>query len=117
MDDRFIKISDFKKAKRKAWIREKYQKAKSFVTGNKEILIVAIPAAGAVGKMLVKSVSKHFSLKQEEHLKNEYCYDRSLGHYWGLKRKLSNSEWIQIDNRKKNGERLADILDDMKVLK
>lgn len=117
MDDRFIKVADFKKAKRKAWVREKYQKAKSFVVGNKEILIAAIPVAGALAGKMIKSISKHSSLKKEEHLKNEYCYDRSLGHYWELKRKLSNSEWIEIDKRKKKGERLANILDDMKVLK
>ena len=117
MDDRFIKVADFKKAKRKAWIREKYHKTKTFVGDNKEILIAAIPVAGALAGKMIKSISKHSSLKKEEHLKNEYCYDRSLGHYWELKRKLSNSEWIKIDKRKRNGEPLADILDDMKVLK
>ena len=50
-------------------------------------------------------------------MKDLYCYDRSLGHYWRLRRELSNKEWLEIDQRKKNGERLADILDEMKVLK
>lgn len=117
MGDSFIKVADFKKAKRKAWIREKYQKTKTFVGDNKEILIAAIPVAGAVAGKMIRSISKRSSIKREEHLKNEYCYDRSLGHYWELKRKLSNSEWIKIDKRKRNGEPLADILDDMKVLK
>lgn len=48
--------------------------------------------------------------------KHLYCYDRSLGHYWKLRRELTNEEWLEIDKRKKNGERLSDILDDMRVL-
>lgn len=31
--------------------------------------------------------------------------------------RLSNREWLEIDNRKRNGERLSEILDEMKVLK
>jgi len=50
-------------------------------------------------------------------LKDLYCYDRSLGHYWKLRRELTNSEWVEIDQRKQNGERLADILDELKALK
>ena len=30
---------------------------------------------------------------------------------------IDNKEWLEIDQRKKNGERLSDILDEMKVLK
>ncbi len=45
------------------------------------------------------------------------CWDASLGHHWVLKRKLSKKEWLKIDRRKANGERLGDILDDLGVLK
>ena len=56
-------------------------------------------------------------MHKEKDLKDLYCYDRSLGHYWRLRRELTNAEWIEIDKRKNNGERLADILDELKVLK
>ena len=56
-------------------------------------------------------------MKEEKQLKNDYCYDRSLGHYWKLRRELTNEEWIAIDKRKRNGERLGDILAELKVLK
>ena len=62
-------------------------------------------------------VSKRINLRKQEVLKDLYCYDRSLGHYWRLRRELSNKEWLEIDQRKKNGERLSDILAEMKVLK
>ncbi len=53
----------------------------------------------------------------KEKVKDLYCYDRSVGHYWKLRRELSNKEWLEIDQREKNGERLSDILSEMKVLK
>lgn len=64
-----------------------------------------------------KVVGKRITLHKEEGVKNLYCYDRSLGHYWRLRRELSNKEWLEIDQRKKNGERLSDILAELKVLK
>ena len=74
---------------------------------------VIVGAVGYIGKAAIKNVN----LRKAEAVKNLYCYDRSLGHYWELKRKLSNQEWVLIDQRKKNGERLADILASMNVLK
>ena len=73
-------------------------------------IVVGGVAAGA------KMLSKHAALAKEQDLKDLYCYDRSLGHYWKLRRELTNEEWLEIDRRKKNGERLSDILDEMKVL-
>ena len=56
-------------------------------------------------------------MDKEKKVKDLYCYDRSLGHYWALRRELTNAEWVLVDKRKANGERLADILDELKVLK
>ena len=118
MDDRnVISMEDLRKAQRKAWVREKVQAAKDFVTDNKEVLVIALPAFWSLQAMAIKSVGKAINLRKEEHLKNEYCYDRSLGHYWELRRKLTNREWLEIDERKKNGEKLSDILKSLRVLK
>jgi hypothetical protein len=56
-------------------------------------------------------------VKQEAHLKDEYIYDRSNGHYYELRRKIKSSEWQMIDQRKREGEMLGDILQDMRLLK
>lgn len=56
-------------------------------------------------------------LDKEQQMKDLYCYDRSQGHYWQLKRKLSNSDWVKINERRSAGETLANILADMNVLK
>lgn len=119
-----INIDDFRKESKKREFKEKvkekasnaYQKTKAFCINNREIVIpVAITLSTGlvkISKMAVKSKN----LKKEEQLKEEYCYDRSLGHYWKLRRPLTNDEWLEIDQRKRDGERLSDILAELKVL-
>lgn len=88
-----------------------------WIQSNKEIAIgIGTFAVGAGGSM-IKGLAKRQKVKEEKQLKNNYCYDRSLGHYWKLRRELTNEEWIAIDKRKRNGERLGDILAELKVLK
>lgn len=106
-----------KKAQRKIWFREKVSDAMKFLNDNKELILICGPGAFAATKAITKSMARRANLKKEQDLKELYCYDRSLGHYWKLRRELTNSEWVEIDKRKKNGERLSDILDELKVLK
>ena len=116
-------IKDFEKELKK---RQKEEKRKerinnvlTWVSDNKEIVVCGISGLALFTKLGMKfgtSLVRKHNLKKEEQLKENYCYDRSLGHYWKLKRKLTNEEWVAIDTRKKNGERLADILDSLKVL-
>lgn len=116
-----IKIEDFRKEAKKREFKEKVnskiQSGKEWLERNKETVIAAAPVVIGSIAGLVKAVNKRNNLHKQEVLKDEYCYDRSLGHYWRLRRPLSNKEWLEIDKRKKNGERLSDILDEMKVLK
>lgn len=98
-------------------IKEKLQKGKDWFVRNKDMIVVLAPVAIGGATVLVKSVGKHVNLRKEEQVKNLFCYDRSLGHYWALRRELSNREWLEIDQRKKSGERMADILEELRVLK
>lgn len=84
---------------------------------NKEIILTLTPVMIAGVTTVCKVVGKRRNLRKEQDLKDLYCYDRSLGHYWRLRRELSNKEWLEIDQRKKDGERLSDILAELKVLK
>ena len=84
---------------------------------NKDTILVLAPVIIGGTATIVKVVGKRVNLHKTEELKNLYCYDRSLGHYWALRRELSNAEWLEIDKRKKCGERLSDILAELKVLK
>lgn len=116
------------KTRRKEERRRKFRngatKAINWTRDNMDLVVIFLPiAVGAVGFATktgvgaVKDANRARLLKKEENLKNLYCYDRSLGHYWALRRKLTNAEWVEIDKRKAQGERLADILNEMKVLK
>ena len=106
-----------KKAIRKAKRRMKIKKAKDWARNNKELSVASAPIAFSAAKSVCKFAARNATLSREKTMKDCYCYDRSLGHYWALKRKLTNKEWLEIDKRKKNGERLADILEEFRVLK
>lgn len=116
-----IDLEDIIKAEKKAKKREAFQnKIKSigtWITNNKELVIVAIPVVAGAVTGATKLVKKTVVQRQAKDLKELYCYDPSLGHYWRLKRKLTNADWIKINARKNNGESLGTILDELKVLK
>ena len=89
----------------------------SWAQRNPQATIGILSVAGSVGGFLVKNLTKNRLLNKEQRLKDNYVYDRSLGHYWELDHKLSSKEWVEIDKRRSDGERMGDILVDMKVLK
>ena len=118
-----MKFDDLKKEiKRKELkdnLKAKLRDAAEWVSNHKEEIAIATPIVLgliAEGSKLGKSVIRHNNLVKEQQLKDLYCYDRSLGHYWKLRKPLSNNDWILINQRKANGEALADILSSMKVL-
>lgn len=98
-------------------VKQGYHKASNWAKANKDLLIILSPAILGIVAVTTKATAKHINLRKQEQAKNLYCYDRSLGHYWALRRELTNQEWVAIDARKRNGERLSDILSELKVLK
>lgn len=116
-----VEIKDFERESKKREFKEKIdtkiQNGKEWFIRNKEPILVLAPVVVGCGTTVFKVVGKHINLRKQETLKDLYCYDRSLGHYWRLRRELTNKEWLEIDQRKKDGERLSDILSEMKVLK
>ncbi len=70
-----------------------------------------------LGGKAVKAVARIHCANTESRNRDLRCYDASLGHYWELKRKLRKEDWLKIDRRKRSGERLGDILNDLGVLK
>lgn len=109
--------NDIKRAEAKKKWKQRFGKAKDWARENKQLLIVAVPAVvGTVGTG-IKVLGKHHNLALEARNKDLRCYDTSLGHYWELRRKLTNKDWVQINRRRANGESLGDILEELKVLK
>lgn len=118
-DDKILKNFKAEQRKRavKNWISDKYYKACTFWDNNKQEIITLTPVIIGGLTAVTKVVGKNVNLKREKDNKELYCYDNRLGHYWRLRRELSNSEWLEIDRRKNKGEHLSDILSDLKVLK
>ena len=106
-----------KKARRREWIQNAMLNVENWFYNNKGMIMFFGPMVIGLTTTSIKVVGRHLNLRKQKQVKEFYCYDRSLGHYWKLRRELSNAEWIEIDKRKKNGERLSDILDELKVLK
>ena len=121
-----MEVVNYKDIEKEAKKRERKEKVKEFKTwckDNPELAVIVFTGAtgGAVAGIkgiiaLAKALTRSANLRKQQKLRDLNVYDTSLGHYWNLKRKLSNSEWLLIEYRRKNGERLADILDDLNVL-
>lgn len=109
--------NDSRAKKFKCYARNKFHELEEQYQQNKEIINLVVPVAIGCLTTTIKVVGRRANLRKQENLKKFYCYDRSLGHYWELRRELTNKEWLRVDQRKKNGERLSDILAEMKVLK
>ncbi|MCM1578150.1 MAG: hypothetical protein NC078_05045 [Ruminococcus sp.] len=116
-----FRSDDLERARRRAERREaiarKKEEVKEWVNNNKELIVTCAPLALGIAVKGVTAVNRSIRLKEERDNKELYCYDPSLGHYWRLRRRLNNSDWVQIDRRRQHGERMADILSDLKVLK
>lgn len=96
--------------------KQKYEAAKTWCTENKEVVIAAIPALITGAFEIIKIASKADAREEEKELKELYIYDRSMGHYWKLRRRLTNSEYREIERRRAEGESMGEILEDMRVL-
>lgn len=109
--------NDTKRAKTKAWFKNRMVDMSCWWDENKDVVSVVAPVV--IGGLTVgaKVIGKYVNLGKEQALKDRYVYDTSLGHYWELRKKLTNAEWTEIERRRNAGEKLGSILENMKVLK
>ena len=112
------------KQKLRAFVTDKKEQAErkaraalAWANTNREFLIVVSPVVIGGSVKLTQLMLRRHNLNLETQHRELYVYDRSLGHYWQLRRKLSNNEWVTIEMRRKGGESLASILSGMKLLK
>lgn len=119
-NNKTVDINEFKREakirKLKAKVEEIKNKAVDFVTDHPtEALALATTLIGsAVG--LARRADRKKDLREQQRLREEYIYDRSLGSYWKTRRKLSNSEKLEIERRRRAGESLGEILRSMRLL-
>lgn len=98
-------------------IKSGLKDATEWMVKNPEATLVIVSTVSVVCKGLIKHMSMKNNNRVEINQKKLYWYDNSLGHYWELKRPLTTQECLEVDRRKKNGERLSYILMGMNVLK
>ena len=116
-----ISLKDLERKIKESGIREKitdaYWRSRDFVVQHWReglgIFVLGCSAATALGH----GMDRMAQAKEDRLRHTSYCYDRSLGHYWELRRNPSNAEWMEINYRKKCGESLADILRSMHLLR
>lgn len=101
----------------KAWFGRTKEKVHVWFGENKEVIRVAIPVLIGGGLELVKVLVKRNNLNKEERLRTNFIYDSRKRHYYELKRKPKTKQWLEIDRRTSEGERLGEILQDMRLLK
>lgn len=107
------------KAKCNTWKLHAKSKGKdmvSFFEKHPGFVIFVTPIVLGILTKGTRTIVRGRRLKRETFNKERYIYDRSLGHYWKLNRKLSSNEYKKIAVRKQNGEKLVNILDDMRVI-
>ena len=125
MEDKIIDMevtykSKWEKFKHKAWTKKE-----KFVTWVKDY-----PQEAAVfGSVILVGADKLFKgikkLKElqptqaelDREWREHHVYDRSLGMYFPLKRKMTPRECMDFERRKKRGESTGDILRSMNLLK
>lgn len=105
-----------KRPKRNYW-KEFCGKLKTFYMENKHEFFMAIMVASTIVRPICRMIQSVFGIAKKENLMRNSVYDRSEGHHWLLRRTPTNAEWYEVNNRRKNGERLGDILESMRLLK
>lgn len=124
MNNDMITFAQFEKERKRRERRQKIEDSLGWLSGlirdNKELAIIGIPAAVAITKGITNAIGKTVSAnatKREIQFKERTIYDRSLGRYVELKRPLTPTEALIIEERRARGEKLHEILNDMRLLK
>lgn len=97
--------------------KEKVTKVTIWLGRHKQEILVFGPIVLTSTIELLKILSKRHNLNEEKHLKDNYIYDREMGHYYETSRKLKGTEWLFVEQKKNEGESIGIILQDMDVLK
>ncbi len=106
-----------KTKKTKKSLKTRFNETIEWCEQHKDILMVGVPLVATSIVAVTKFGGKLLNTYNAKTLQDRYIYDRSLGHYWRLKRPLSNNQMLLISKRRNEGEALCDILASMKVLK
>ena len=88
----------------------------NFVKENREDLVVLVPLGVAAVTGLKKATQKTTTDSERYRIDHTY-YDPHTGRHWELKRKMSNYERMELEERQAEGELTGHILQSMRLLK
>lgn len=113
--------NDFKTKVEKAGnaVKNGVNKTVKWVEEHPQETVALVTAAASLVKSGTAVYSKHqakVNLKREQELKELYTYDRSIGTYLRRNRPMTQNEIVEVERRKANGEQMALILRDMKLV-
>ena len=113
--NRKLKIERIKRKIKKFFggIKKMFGTIVNWVMENKEFVVMATPVVVGVTAKATKVWMAH----REDVNRERRVYDPRLGRYSKMRRKLTNAEWREVDQRYAGGESYRSILDDMGVLK
>ena len=95
--------------------QDKACKAGKWIADNPQASVSIITSIALLLRASQSLVVSH-RINSERNRINHTYYDRSSGHHWQLRRKLTNRDRAIIDRRKKNGDDTFDILYDLGVI-
>lgn len=101
-------------------MKEKISRCLEWAEEHPRTTIAIIGFTSFVIKETVTCVTKTATAKatiSEQRFKERSIYDRSIGGYVELRRKMTTAEIVEFDRRRDNGERTIQILDDMNLLR
>lgn len=87
-----------------------------FVKENREDLVVLVPLGVAAVTGLKKAAQKTTTDSERWRIDHTY-YDPHTGRHWELRRKMSNRERMELEERQAAGELTGRILESMGILK
>lgn len=88
----------------------------SFVKENREDLVVLVPLGVAAISGLKKATQKTTADSERYRIDHTY-YDPRTGRHWELRRKMTNYERMELEERQAAGELTGRILESMRLLK
>lgn len=88
----------------------------NFVKENREDLVVLVPLGVAAVTGLKKAAQKT-TVDSERYRIDHTYYDPRTGRHWELKRKMTNRERMELEERQADGELTGHILESMRILK
>ena len=113
----FEKVGEFfEKHQIKEKIVDGIEKTLDFVQENEEAILVTVPIVMTLGT-LVHNANVDYKMAQDRKRTTYTIWDPRHMHAWDLRRQLTNRERRELDRRVKNGENMADVLEDMRVLR